>query len=192
MAKKTRLRRLGDMHITPPNSPPYGLGDETPASGTCGPVLPRSTIQLCMKRTGKTGPLLRDATDVCSLAKGMEGAAEENFLALHLDVRHRLIGVDHVGKGSLTGVEVHPRDVFKAAILNNAAALIFVHNHPSGESSPSRQDAELTNRLKSAGELLGIQVLDHIVVGAQAPCYSFSDKGLMGPWAPPERGKRKT
>ena len=192
MVKKTRLRRLGDMQITPPNSPSYGLGDETPASGTCGPVIPRATVQLCMKRTGKSGPLLKDAAGACSFVHSMEEAAQENFLALHLDVRHRVIGVDHVGKGSLTGVEVHPRDVFKAAILNNAAAVIFVHNHPSGETDPSRQDMELTGRLKNAGEMLGIHVLDHIVVGAEAPCYSFSDKGLMGPWAPPERGKRKT
>jgi DNA repair protein RadC len=70
-----------------------------------------------------------------------------------------------LARGSLTGVEVHPRDVFRPLIRAAAAAVIFCHNHPSGDPTPSRQDVELTTRLREVGELVGISVLDHVVVG---------------------------
>jgi DNA repair protein RadC len=71
-----------------------------------------------------------------------------------------------LARGSLTGVDVHPRDVFRPLIRGGAAAVIFCHNHPSGDPSPSRQDIELTMRLREVGDLCGIAVLDHVVVGA--------------------------
>jgi DNA repair protein RadC len=82
-----------------------------------------------------------------------------------LDVRHRVQGELCVARGSLTGVEVHPRDVFRPLIRSAAAAVIFCHNHPSGDPTPSRQDVELTARLRDVGELCGIPVVDHVVVG---------------------------
>jgi len=90
----------------------------------------------------------------------------EEFWALALDVRHRVLWETCLARGSLTGVEVHPRDVFRPLIRGAAAAVIFCHNHPSGDPSPSRQDLELTTRLRDVGELCGIAVLDHVVVGA--------------------------
>ena len=89
----------------------------------------------------------------------------EEFWALALDVRHRLLWEACLARGSLTGVEVHPRDVFRPLIRRGAAAVIFCHNHPSGDPSPSRQDLELTIRLRDVGDLCGINVLDHVVVG---------------------------
>jgi len=89
----------------------------------------------------------------------------EEFWALALDVRHRLLWEACLARGSLTGVDVHPRDVFRPLIRRGAAAVIFCHNHPSGDPSPSRQDLELTIRLRDVGDLCGINVLDHVVVG---------------------------
>ena len=88
----------------------------------------------------------------------------EEFWAVSLDVRHRVQTEACLARGSLTGVEVHPRDVFRPLIRNAAAAVIFCHNHPSGDPTPSRQDVELTTRLREVGELCGIPVLDHVVV----------------------------
>lgn len=90
----------------------------------------------------------------------------EEFWALALDVRHRVLWEACLARGSLTGVEVHPRDVFRPLIRGGAAAVIFCHNHPSGDPAPSRQDLDLTMRLREVGELCGIAVLDHVVVGA--------------------------
>jgi DNA repair protein RadC len=89
----------------------------------------------------------------------------EEFWALGLDVRHRVQSESCLARGSLTGVEIHPRDVFRPLIRQATAAVIFVHNHPSGDPAPSRADVELTSRLREVGELCGIPVLDHVVVG---------------------------
>jgi DNA repair protein RadC len=89
----------------------------------------------------------------------------EEFWALGLDVRHRVQREHCLARGSLTGVEVHPRDVFRPLIRDATAAVIFCHNHPSGDPEPSRADIELTFRLREVGELVGIPVLDHVVVG---------------------------
>ena len=83
-----------------------------------------------------------------------------------------------VSLGTLAASLVHPREVFKAAIIGNAAAIIVIHNHPSGDPTPSREDREITARLKSCGETLGIPVLDHIVVAAEG-YRSFAEMGLL-------------
>ncbi len=95
----------------------------------------------------------------------LAGQPVEEFWAIALDVRHRVLFDTLVARGSLTGVEIHPRDVFRPLIKAGAAAVIFCHNHPSGDPSPSRSDVELTTRLREVGELCGIPVLDHVVVG---------------------------
>ena len=96
----------------------------------------------------------------------LSACAVEEFWALALDVRHRVLWEACLAQGSLTGVEVHPRDVFRPLIRGGAAAVVFCHNHPSGDPSPSRQDLDLTMRLRDVGDLCGIAVLDHVVVGA--------------------------
>jgi len=83
-----------------------------------------------------------------------------------------------VSEGSLNQSIVHPREVFAPAVRESAAAVIFVHNHPSGDPSPSREDREITRRLKEAGELLGIRVLDHVIVG-DGSYYSFTESGVL-------------
>jgi DNA repair protein RadC len=102
----------------------------------------------------------------------------EEFWVLGLDVRHHLAVELCVARGSLTGVEVHPREVFRPLIRAGSAAALLCHNHPSGDPTPSRQDVELTARLREVGELCGIRVLDHVVV-ASGGFVSLADRGWM-------------
>jgi len=102
----------------------------------------------------------------------------EMFVALLLDGKNHVLGFNVVSVGSLTAALVHPREVFKPAILGNAAALILVHNHPSGDPEPSVEDRAITSRLKEVGELVGIRVLDHIVIGDDRYT-SFADQQLL-------------
>ena len=95
----------------------------------------------------------------------LAGLERERFLVLLLDGKHRLRRIEAVSEGTLTTSLVHPREVFKAAIRETAAAIIAVHNHPSGDPEPSPEDLEVTRRLRRAGRLLGIPLLDHVVVG---------------------------
>jgi len=105
-------------------------------------------------------------------------ADREYFLAFMLDGKNRISSCNVVSVGSLNQAIVHPREVFKAAILSNAAAIIVAHNHPSGDTSPSREDREITRRLKEAGDMIGIRVLDHIILG-ESGYLSFTEQGLL-------------
>jgi len=102
----------------------------------------------------------------------------EQFRVLLLDGKHRVLREELVSQGTLTSSPVHPREVFGAAIRHHAAAVILVHNHPSGDPSPSADDLEITRRLADVGDLVGIQVLDHVVVGDGAFA-SLADRGLL-------------
>jgi DNA repair protein RadC len=104
------------------------------------------------------------AADVYGLLSSLGAKDREHFVALFLNVRHQVIRRRTLAIGSLSGVEIHPREVFKPAIKASAAAMIIAHNHPSGDPSPSRADIELTTRLRDVGELVGIPVLDHLVI----------------------------
>jgi DNA repair protein RadC len=103
---------------------------------------------------------------------------KEIFLTLHLDGKNRIIALDLVSIGSLNQSIVHPREVFKTACLSNAAAIILVHQHPTGDPSPSSEDIAITRRLKEAGEIMGIKILDHIIVG-EGEYLSFTERGLL-------------
>ncbi len=100
----------------------------------------------------------------------------EHFYAVLLDNKHRKIRDVRVSQGSLTSSIVHPREVFLPVIRESAAAVIFVHNHPSGDPTPSREDLEITRRLREVGELVGVRVLDHLVIG-RGRYVSFVDDG---------------
>ncbi|GAG05609.1 unnamed protein product, partial [marine sediment metagenome] len=110
-------------------------------------------------------PVVKTPDDVASLVKGrLKGKKKEHFLALLLDTRNQLIKVAEISVGSLDTSIVHPREVFKEAILASAASVIFVHNHPSGNPEASEDDIKLTKRLAQAGEIMGVDVLDHIII----------------------------
>ena len=99
------------------------------------------------------------------MARGkLRGKKKEHFLILLLDTRGQLIKLSEISVGSLDSSIVHPREVFKEAISASAASVIFVHNHPSGDPEPSEDDVKLTKRLAEAGEIVGIDVLDHIII----------------------------
>ncbi len=102
----------------------------------------------------------------------------EMFHAVLLDSKNRLVLDLRISVGSLGASLVHPREAFRPAVREAAAAVIFLHNHPSGDPSPSREDREVTRRLQRAGELLGIPVLDHVIVGRDS-YYSFADAGEL-------------
>ena len=96
---------------------------------------------------------------------GLADKAEEEFWIICLDTKNKPIGLHMVSRGSLNSSMVHPREVFKRAIANNSCSIILMHNHPSGNPEPSGADIDVTRRLVEAGELIGIKVLDHIIVG---------------------------
>lgn len=102
----------------------------------------------------------------------------EVFAVLFLDNRHRVIEYEELFRGTINSATVHPREVVKAALAHNAAAVILAHNHPSGVADPSQADVALTRRLKEALDLVEIRVLDHLVVGGSA-VVSFAERGLM-------------
>lgn len=109
---------------------------------------------------------------VCSM---LDGSPVERFGVLSLDAKHRVIGWDVVSTGTLDATIVHPREVFRTAILQNAAAVIVAHNHPSGDPNPSPDDCALTERLRQCGTLMGIDVLDHVIVGFDGSYYSMKE-----------------
>jgi DNA repair protein RadC len=130
-------------------------------------------------RRPERGRRLAAASEVYAHYRARLGStSSEEFWITGLDVRHRLIFEACVARGSLTGVEVHPREVFRPLIRAAAAAVIFCHNHPSGDPTPSRQDFDLTARLKEVGHLCGITVLDHVVVGADG-YISLAERGWL-------------
>jgi len=99
----------------------------------------------------------------------------ESFHVVLLDGRHRVLAVEVVSLGTLTASLVHPREVFREAIRRVAAAMLLVHNHPSGDPSPSQEDRDVTRRLEAAGELLGIRVIDHVIIAEQG-YFSFREQ----------------
>lgn len=130
-------------------------------AGTCRPVVstPEDVARLC-------GPQLR-------------GSDREHFWALALNTKNQLIKTIEVSIGSLNASIVHPRELFKHAVRLSAASVVVVHNHPSGDPTPSGADIQLTRRLVKAGDVLGIEVLDHVVIGEGMTHASLRELGLM-------------
>lgn len=117
------------------------------------------------RHRGKVPRVIRGPDDVIALVgKKLRKEAREHFLVLLLNARHEVLGKETVSIGSLNASIVHPREVFKPAVLQSAASIILVHNHPSGDPEPSEEDLSITKRLVRAGDLLGIGVLDHVIV----------------------------
>lgn len=125
---------------------------------------------------------IKSPVEISALAcdvMGMDEMAEENFVIICLNTKNKIAGIHTISIGSLNSSIVHPREVFKAAMLNNAAAIILLHNHPSGDPEPSREDIEATQRLVNGGNILGIKVLDHVIIGDRYKYISFREQGLL-------------
>jgi len=103
---------------------------------------------------------------------------QEHFVCLFLNTKFRIIGKKYIFKGTLNSSVVHPREVFREAVRSSAAAIICVHNHPSGDPTPSQEDLEVTERLVEAGHLMGIEIVDHLIIGDQT-YYSLREHGLI-------------
>ncbi len=121
---------------------------------------------------------LVQAADVHAVARDLELARREHFVAFYLDARNRVLARETISVGSLSASIVHPREVFAPALERRAASIIIVHNHPSGDPEPSDDDLALTRRLVEVGLLLGIEVLDHLVIG-HGKYVSLKGRGLM-------------
>ena len=121
----------------------------------------------------KNGKPLKSAKDIFEyFSPRLSGLDKEYFMVLHLDAKNRVIKDETISIGTLNASLIHPREIFKSAIKESANAVVFAHNHPSGDCTPSQGDKEITERLFDAGELLSIKVLDHVIVGRNE-YYSF-------------------
>ncbi len=124
------------------------------------------------KQDGKVIKSAKDVFDYCS--PKLNGIDKEHFMVLHLDSKNKIIKDEIISVGTLNSSIIHPREVFKSAIKESANAIILVHNHPSGDSQPSQEDKTITDKLFSAGDLLSIKVLDHVIIGREE-YYSFKE-----------------
>ena len=139
--------------------------------------VPRLRLYLVKEGTslGRATPI-RTPEDAAALLEPLRHESEEHFVSLHLNTRHEVIGLHEVSHGTLSASLVHPREVFKAALLANSYAVLLCHNHPSGSKLiPSSEDIETTTQLLKAGTLLGINVVDHLILGPLEDVYSLRE-----------------
>lgn len=115
---------------------------------------------------------------VCTEVIGMQDQAEETLIVMALNTKNAVIGIIEVSRGSLNSSIVHPREVFKGAMLLNAASIIIAHNHPSGDPAPSNEDLNITKRLYECGKILGVELLDHLIIGDDS-YISLKEKGTL-------------
>ena len=125
-------------------------------------------------------PRIHGARDAARVAwEHLQYADREQVISLLLDAKGGVIGLNVVSIGDLSSAIIHPREVFKAAILANACSIILAHNHPSGDPSPSPEDIAVTRKIAQAGEILAIDLLDHVVIGNADRCTSLKERGLF-------------
>jgi DNA repair protein RadC len=115
--------------------------------------------------SGNTPDTIRSPQDVYQLSLDLVSKEQEHFVVYCLNSKHHVINRKTISVGSLNATVVHPREVFRAAIENSSASIICVHNHPSGDPTPSPEDISVTQRLCEAGEIIGIELIDHVIVG---------------------------
>ena len=123
-------------------------------------------------------PVISAPGDALSMLSDIKDQQREHFLCLYLNARNQVIHKEIVSIGSLSSAIVHPREVFRTAVAQAAASVILAHNHPSGDVSPSQDDINLTRRLVQAGEIMGIDVLDHLIIGSD-DFISLKERGLI-------------
>lgn len=137
-----------------------------------------AAIEFSKRFLVKDGIKVKNIDDVVKLVEELRAKKQEYFLSLTLDGASYLIQKRTVFIGTLNHSIVHPREVFADAISDRAAGIIFVHNHPSGNIDPSKEDIAITNRLLEVGKMVGIEVIDHVIVGKDG-CFSFQAEGML-------------
>ena len=140
-------------------------------------VLVRESAHRYNLPTSVLGP--EEAVRAINELMHLDTEAQEVFVTLFLDVKNHITGIHEVARGILSAAPIHPREVFKAAILSNTASMIIAHNHPSGDPQPSTEDRQITSKLVKIGELMDITIIDSIVIGDSRHYYSFKEKGIL-------------
>ena len=140
-------------------------------------------VEVVLKVHDHLRPYVRlgSSSDVYQAFRYIGEYDREHFVVACVDARLRVNAVQTVSVGTLTASIVHPREVFKTALLANASAVVLLHNHPSGEVNPSDEDRRITQRLSEVGEILGVPVIDHLIIGTDGDFYSFADEGKIAP-----------
>src|SRR3990167_1160795 len=137
-----------------------------------------AAIEFSKRFLVKEGIKVKNAEDAAKLTEELKDKKQEYFLSLTLDGASNLIQKRTVFIGTLNHSIVHPREVFADAISDRAAGIIFVHNHPSGDIDPSKEDIAITNRLLEVGKMVGIEVIDHVIISKDG-CFSFQAEGML-------------
>ncbi|HEY9683267.1 MAG TPA: JAB domain-containing protein [Drouetiella sp.] len=130
-------------------------------------IVPEIRLVLIKEPAAEEPAFIRCPEDIEKFVQPMKFYPEEHFVSFHLNARHAVTGHQIVSRGTLSASLVHPREVFKAAILGNSHSIIVAHNHPGGSTEPSTDDLDTTEQLIKGGKLLGISVLDHIIVSSK-------------------------
>lgn len=143
-------------------------------------------INIVSLKMVKEGSILYDVRKLSSPSeaaglgrKFLDEADREQVIVCCLDNKNQPVSVNIVSMGTVNSSLVHPREVFKTAVLSNAASIILFHNHPSGDPEPSQEDINITERIKEAGKILGIELLDHIIIGSENRFISFKEKNMI-------------
>ncbi len=158
-------------------TPLFSPSDEGAAPERC--LVARELVRRWLGEQLESGPILSSPTTVRDFLRvHFANQQHESFVSLYLDAQHQLIATEESFRGTLTQTAVYPREIVRAALRHNAAAVIFSHNHPSGVAEPSRADETLTSALKQALVLVDVKVLDHFVIGASS-VLSFAERGLL-------------
>lgn len=183
-ASKSTTQRSRIFPMTDDSQPSYSPSDPVSSSLNSQPA---KRVQFVSLKVVRESPSIlyarrqihcaQDAVDL--VQPFLVDADREKFLVVVLDTKHNPSHIQVVSIGSLDASIVHPREIFKIAIVANGSAIICVHNHPSGDPTPSVGDVAVTKRLKDAGSLLGIKLLDHLVVGSDGRFTSFKGEGLI-------------
>ncbi|WP_373484470.1 RadC family protein [Acetobacterium sp.] len=147
---------------------------------------PAKRVNIVSLKMVKEGSILYDVrklsspSDAAGLGrKFLDEADREQVIVCCLDNKNQPVSVNIVSMGTVNSSLVHPREVFKTAVLSNAASIILFHNHPSGDPEPSQEDITITERIKEAGKILGIELLDHIIIGSENRFVSFKEKNMI-------------
>ncbi|MCE7871278.1 DNA repair protein RadC [bacterium CPR1] len=138
---------------------------ERPGVGLARASTVLAAVELGRRLHRQTGPPVTSPQEAYLLVADLAELRKEHFRCLYLDARRRLLASETISIGTLTASLVHPREVFQPAVARSAASLLVAHNHPSGDPEPSAEDLALTRRLRQAGDILGIELVDHLVVG---------------------------
>jgi DNA repair protein RadC len=165
------------LRLVPPASRFADLDPET-LTPTEGDALIELALRVLAQRHRRGASLTSPTETQAYLRLWLAGRPQEVFACLFLDTKHRVIACEELFQGTIDGASVHPREVVRRAIETNCAALIMVHNHPSGRAEPSQADLRITQRVRDALTLVDVRVLDHVVVAAEGSV-SLAERGLI-------------